>query len=202
MPPPLSPRGPAGNPYGSYVDSVPTSATGSNAARYPEDRPQTDGGYGNYPAGTGAGYPGPVPLRQPAAPDPAGSLPGQDSGWHAAPPPATPDFAEPTGHYLYTGGSGYPDAAGYGAELPPADTSYPAGYADPAGYAEQVSYAEPAGYAEQVSYAEPAGYAEQASYPEPAGYPGDAYNGAPYANGYSTDPYDPDAYGGYPPRQA
>jgi hypothetical protein len=200
MPPPLSPRGPAGNPYGSYVDGAPTSATGaatgSHAVGYPEDRTRTDGAYGNYSAGTGAGYHGPPPLRQPAAPDPAGGLPGQDSGWHAAPPPAAPDFAEPTGHYLYTGGSGYPDAAGYGAALPAADTSYQTGYAEPASYAEPTGHAEPAGHAEPTGYAEPANYAE------PAGYAGDAYNGARYADGYSTDPYDPDAYGGYPPRQA
>src|ERR1035438_955574 len=184
MPPPLSPRGPGGNPYGSYVDSGPTSATGSHAARYPEDSTRTDGAYGNYSAGTGAGYPGPPPFSQPAAPEPTGNLPGQDNGWHAAPPPAAPDLAEPTGHYLYPGGSGYPDAAGYGAGLPPAVTSHQPGYAEPAGYADPTSYVEPTGYA------------------EPAGYAGDAYNGTRYADGYSTDPYDPDAYGGYRPRQA
>jgi hypothetical protein len=177
-PPPAPPRAPTGNPYGSYVDSAP-AATGSHAAGYPEDRSRADGRYGGYPASSGLGYPEP-PVRQPTGPDPAGSLPGRDSGWHSAPLPAGPDAsADPASHYLYTGGTGYPDTAGYGAGPAAAEPGYPpAGYADPAGYAEPAGYADPAGYATGP------------------------YNGAGYPDGYGTDPYDPDAYGGYRPRQA
>jgi hypothetical protein len=133
-PPPVPSRGPAGNPYGSYVDSSPATT---------EDRARPDTGYGSYPTDPGTGYP--------------------EAPW----PPAAPDPAtDPASHYLYTGGSGYPDAAGYGAGRPAVDAGYPA------------------------------------TPPEPTGYVPDAYNGAGYADGYSTDPYDPDAYGGYRPRQA
>jgi hypothetical protein len=146
-PPPVPSRGPTGNPYGSYVDSAAGATTGGHTAGYPEDRARTEAGYGSYPTAPSPGY--------------------VDSGWHSAPPPAAPDSAaDPASHYLYTGGSGYPDASGYDAGLPAPDASYPA------------------------------------DYPEPAGYAAGAYNGAGYADGYSTDPYDPDAYGGYRPRQA
>ncbi len=165
-PPPASSRGPAGNPYGSYVNNSPAGPAGGHAAGYPEDRARTDTGYGSYPAAADTGYPDP-PFRPPAGSDPAAGRPGQDSGWHAAPPPAAPDIsADPASHYFYTGGSGYPDAAGYGAGRPAADPGYPAGYTEPA---EPVT---------------------------------GTYNGGGYADGYGTDPYDPDGYGGYQPRQA
>ena len=170
-PPPASPRAPTGNPYGSYVDNAP-AATGSHAAGYPEDHTRADAGYGGYPASSGLGYPEP-PVRQPTGPDPVGSLPGRDSGWHSAPPAAGPDApADPASHYLYPGGTGYPDPAGYDGG-PAAEPGYP-----------------------------PAGYAEPAGYADPAGYTTGPYSGAGYPDGYGTDPYDPDAYGGYRPRQA
>ena len=166
-------RAPAGNPYGSYVDSAPTAHTGDPAAGYPQDRTRADVGYGGYPPAASGGYPEP-PIRQPAGSDPAmAGLPGHSDGWHSAPPPAAADFpTDPASQYLYTGGSGYPDAAGYAAGLPSADASYQAGYPQPTGY------------------------------PEPAGDPDGAHNGVGYPDGYGTDPYGPDGYGGYRPRQA
>jgi len=165
-------RAPAGNPYGSYVDNTPGAHTGDPATGYPQDRARADVGYGGYPPAASGGYPEP-PFRQPAGSDPAmAGLPGHSDGWHSAPPPAGADFpTDPASQYLYTGGSGYPDTAGYAAGHP-ADTSYQAGYQQPAGY------------------------------PEPAGYPDGAHNGVGYADGYGTDPYGPDGYGGYRPRQA
>jgi hypothetical protein len=98
--------------------------------------------------------------------------PGRSDGWHSAPPPAAADFpTDPASQYLYTGGSGYPDATGYAAG-PPADADYQADYPQAPGY------------------------------PEPASYPDAAHNGGGYADGYGTDPYGPDGYGGYRPRQA
>ena len=159
-PRPTLPRAPAGNPYGSYVDAAPAAHTGSHAAGYPEDRERLNAGYGGgYPRSAAASYPEP-PFRPPTGPDLAVGRPGQDSGWHSAPPPSAPDLpTDPASQYLYTGGSGYPDAAGYAAGFP-AHPSYQ------------------------------------------AGYPERADNGAGYADGYSTDPYGPDGYGGYRPRQA
>jgi hypothetical protein len=163
LPLPTPVRAPAGNPYGSYVDGLRPSQTGSHAAGYQPDRARPAAGYDGYPPPASA-YPEP-PFRQPAGTAPGARTPGRHSGWHAAPPPAAPDYpADPASQYLYTGGSGYPDSAGYAAGQP----------------------AEPS---------------PQAGYPESAGYPEGGYNSTGYADGYSTDPYGPDGYGSYRPRQ-
>jgi hypothetical protein len=133
-------RAPAGNPYGSYVDSTPAAPTGGPTAGYPQDRARADVGYGSYPPAAGGGYPEP-PFRPPAGPDPAmAGPPGRSDGWHSAPPPAAADFpTDPASQYLYTGGSGYPDATGYAAG-PPADAGYQADYPQAPGYPEPASY--------------------------------------------------------------
>ena len=128
------------------MDSAPSAPAAQARGRtggYPADRERPDAGYGGYtPA---AAYPE-SPFGQPAGPDPAIGLPGQDSGWHSAPLPSAPDFpTDPASEYLYTGGSGYPDAAGYAAG-PAADASYQAGYAEPASYPEGAHNS--AGYAD------------------------------------------------------
>lgn len=97
---------------------------------------------------------------------------GRSDGWHSAPPPAAPDFPTDPASHYL-----YTGGSGYPADAgypadPPADANYQAGYPQPAGY------------------------------PQSAGYPEGAYNGVGYADGYGTDPYGPDGYEGYRPRQA
>ncbi len=116
-----------GNPYGSFVDSAPSSRAGTGPAQYSQQGQAAapDSGYNGYPATPAASYPN--PYEQPAAQPPA-----PEGTWYPAPPPAPAAPAAPVPGAATAGRARHRSTAAQDNGYPEA---YPAANQDGAGHA-------------------------------------------------------------------